>query len=228
MLNSIETYMKQKGKRACVVFDEFQEITEIDSGTILEKEMRSAFQHHEFVSYAFLGSKNHLMKELFNDKNRPFYNFGVHFPIKEIDSKHWYSYVHEQFSKGGYSVSPAMIETILGITHGHPYYTQLFCSELWEVYFHNKNLPDDCIANTLKTVLSKENNAFQEIWDKLKGRERMVLDAVAKEGNAAIFSKEFLLNYHLGTPSTIQRHVNALIEKDLIVRKDPKGGFRNQ
>ncbi len=216
LFDAIEEYLYKRNKRGCVVFDEFQEILSVDNGEKLEREMRSAFQHHKSVSYAFLGSKYHLMHGLFKDKNRPFYNFGVHYPLFGILKEDWTPYILRQFRKGGYSVEKMVCEKIMEITKGHPYYTQLFCSELWELFLHNKNLKEDCIYKTLDVVLQKEDHAFSEIWDGLRGRERQVLDAIVQEEHASVFSKEFITRYQFGTPSAIQRAVAGLIEKNLI------------
>lgn len=41
--------------------------------------------------------------------------------------------------------------------------------------------------------------------------------AVAKEGEASqITSRQFLLKYHLGNPSSVSRIVTALVEKNLL------------
>jgi hypothetical protein len=49
LFDAIEKYCRIKKKKACVVFDEFQEIATIENGELLEREMRSAMQHHTLV-----------------------------------------------------------------------------------------------------------------------------------------------------------------------------------
>ncbi len=56
----------QHNKNAVVVFDEFQEIANFDDQEI-ERKMRSVFQHHRNVCYIFMGSKTHLMRDIFNN-----------------------------------------------------------------------------------------------------------------------------------------------------------------
>src|SRR5438067_207359 len=60
-----------RGRRAALVFDEFQEVVEIDPG--LPKLMRSAFQEQPEVAHVYLGSKRHMMERIFNDANEPFW-----------------------------------------------------------------------------------------------------------------------------------------------------------
>lgn len=219
MFNFLEHFCTKKKLRACVVFDEFQEITAFDSEGLLEREMRSAFQHHESVSYAFLGSKIHLMKSLFKDKNRPFYNFGTHVELDTIDQKYWVPFIVKAFASGGKPIPSETGVQIVAQTGGHPYYTQMLCSELWEqtVMTGNKLSPDS-IEMALSAVLTKENHAFVELWDALSPAERRLCAALAETGPAAIYSSEFLLRYHLGASSTVQRIADRLMKKGIIDR----------
>ena len=57
-----------------VAFDEFQEVAGLSKEFALEKIFRSCIQAHRNVRYVFLGSKTHLMKRMFADATRPFYN----------------------------------------------------------------------------------------------------------------------------------------------------------
>lgn len=55
-------YAKHHNKRVVVVFDEFQEVINLE----IEDKLRSVLQHHEdMVSYIFLGSKKSIMTNLF-------------------------------------------------------------------------------------------------------------------------------------------------------------------
>ena len=57
-----ERLAASQGKSLVVVFDEFQEVHAV-CGPALLRTMRSRFQHHKNVSYAFSGSKMHLLRE---------------------------------------------------------------------------------------------------------------------------------------------------------------------
>jgi len=67
--------LKNKNEKWVIVFDEFQDINRLD-GEIIEKQFRSVLQLHQDIGYAFLGSKTHMLLNMFMDKRRAFYNFG--------------------------------------------------------------------------------------------------------------------------------------------------------
>ncbi len=64
------------GAEFIIILDEFQDVTKLDcnDNDILEA-LRGAMQHHEAITYGFLGSIEHLMTEVFENKKSPFYNF---------------------------------------------------------------------------------------------------------------------------------------------------------
>ncbi|HET7857516.1 MAG TPA: ATP-binding protein, partial [Gaiellaceae bacterium] len=59
----------ERKRRVALVFDEFQEVVEIDSE--LPKLMRSVFQEQPEVGHVYLGSKRHMLERIFNDENEP-------------------------------------------------------------------------------------------------------------------------------------------------------------
>lgn len=219
LFNFIERYCDRKKLRACIVFDEFQEITSFDTDGLLEREMRSAFQHHASVSYAFLGSKVHLMHGMFKDKNRPFYNFGTHFELGTIDETHWTPFIGKKFRLGGVPLTVGGCREVIACTGGHPYYTQMICSELWEQAVHSgRASADGLLEAALVSVLSKENHAFVELWDSLTPAERRFISAVAETGQSAVYSSGFIQRYHLGAASSVQRVVERLMKRGIIDR----------
>src|SRR5438552_3661994 len=66
---------KRTGKRVVVVFDEFQAAGRL--GPRVFDVMRTRFQAQRGVSYAFLGSEQGILEELFSDTGHAFYRFAV-------------------------------------------------------------------------------------------------------------------------------------------------------
>lgn len=222
LFDCADHYCKKHKIRGAVIFDEFQEIVSLEEGDVLEREMRSAFQHHQHVSYAFLGSKMHLMNELFKDKNRPFFNFGARYELKSISEKEWIPYIQKKFNQGGYVVSEEALRLLTEITSGHPYYTQLLCSEIWESCREEKEVTGEKLEQILQEALCKENHAFQELWDSLSRLQRKVVHTLAQEPDAALFSAENARKYSLGAQSTTHRTVEQLLKKGVLIKEKGK------
>src|SRR5713101_3961949 len=65
----------RSGKRVVVIFDEFQAAGRL--GPRVFDVMRARFQAQRGVAYAFLGSEEGILEQLFSEKGRAFYRFAV-------------------------------------------------------------------------------------------------------------------------------------------------------
>ena len=66
----------EKGIQIVICIDEFQQISDFEDSKTFQKKLRSVWQLQQHVSYCLFRSKKHLMNELFEKKNLPFYKFG--------------------------------------------------------------------------------------------------------------------------------------------------------
>ena len=94
------------GKRVVVVFDEFQAAGRL--GPRVFDVMRARFQAQRGVAYAFLGSEEGILEELFSEKGRAFYRFAVPIDLADaggnrfgIAPDDWLTYIKEKLSKSG-------------------------------------------------------------------------------------------------------------------------------
>ena len=202
-------------KNAVVVFDEFQEIANFDDQEI-ERKMRSVFQHHRNVSYVFMGSKTHLMRDIFNNPNRPFYKSGKHFPLEKIDSSALGNFAAGKFKASGIKIAKHEIKEILEVTERHPYYFQMLCHVLWEIALDDKAVKLSHIERAVEILISRESSAYTAIWESLTAKQKNLLVALVQEHNPEIYSRRFLDKHGLGAPSSLQKAIKKLIKMELI------------
>lgn len=226
LFEAVATMSLQTGKKAVVVFDEFQEITGWDVKGQIERQMRTHFQMHESVSYIFMGSKRHLMQELFRNKNRPFYRFGRHFPLGKIPKDEFAEFIQRHFEETGYQTDLDAIREILHAADDHPYYTQLLCNILWDRKRQEKVIAKEDIYLAVQEVFMREAHAFHDIWDMLPLKSRQLLVALAKEDSPQVrpFSSGFLQKHNLGSASSVQRAITRLLEEEVLEKTN--GGYQ--
>ena len=210
---------KKKGKRAVVVFDEFQEIVNLD-GEDVQRGLRSKIQHHDRVAYVFMGSRRHLLDKIFSDKNRPLYRIGKPFHLQRIPPDEFGRFIAQRFESTMVKIDSEIVSRILQITESHPYYTQQLCHELWNLSASGGEVEDADVDLALREVLVSQNYAYTTIWDSLRGKQRPLLLAIAREGGEGVYSKDFVDRYDLGGASTVQKAIRHLVEKGLVERKD--------
>ncbi|GEM_PF-73421 len=226
LLKAVHKRAKEEKKEACVVFDEFQEIANYSDDEV-EKEMRTIFQSHRNVSYIFLGSKKHLFGKLFQDPNRPFYKSGKHMPLGRLPAEEVKKHVKERFALGGVTVQKEVLSLIAEKGAGHPYYTQLLCHILWDECLEKKAISEKDVEFALDKMLKREGEVYETILDDLTQKQKHLLIAMGLEPKAKIFSAQFLSEYHLGSPSSVQKALQNLIEKDLLDRENDHFVFQD-
>lgn len=122
-----------------IAFDEFQEITKLN-GENFEKLLRSGIQHHQNVSYLFLGSKTHILKDMFNNKNRAFYNAASVMSINKIDENKSIEYLMSRFELNHMMMDVNIAKHLLQSAGNIPYYIQFIASEIWQTLILNDEI----------------------------------------------------------------------------------------
>lgn len=136
-----------------------------------------------------------------------------------IEPEHWIPFVKEGLGGAGMAVSDDQVRSILDVTRGHPYYTQMLCSEIWEILVHGEREHDETLVpDALRAVLVKESHAFVEIWDSLSRFDRRLLLAMAESPTRHVFAAEFMAQHRLGAASSVQRAVQRLTKRGIIRR----------
>jgi uncharacterized protein len=74
-----------------------------------QRKLRSHWQRHDKVHYCLYGSKRHLMNQLFESSDLPFYKFGAVHYLKKIEITEWIPFVANKFKKTGRAISTDQI-----------------------------------------------------------------------------------------------------------------------
>jgi hypothetical protein len=72
VMEGLFSYVEKNNRKACCVFDEFQEIATLPESKRIEGTLRSHIQMHKSISFVYVGSRRQLLMDMFG-KNRPFY-----------------------------------------------------------------------------------------------------------------------------------------------------------
>ncbi|AEC52738.1 ATPase [Pyrococcus sp. NA2] len=209
------------GKKVVVVFDEFQEISNL--GKDILPKMRAEFQGQKDVTFVFVGSKQGMMRKIFHSPKSPFYNFGMHMVLKRIPREKFEPFISTKFEESGLKIEKDVIEKILDITKGHPHYTQMICYHLWlnATISRQQKISMDDLKEIIDEILSETSEFFEEIWSSLPMNQRRVLVAIAK-GERDLYSRDFMNRYGFNRASTVQVSLRALQEKELIIKENGK------
>ena len=210
----------RRNRRVGIAFDEFQRILEY-SNDLVERTLRSTIQDQQGVAYLFLGSRKHLIQRMVLDRSSPLYRAGGHYPLNPISIEEWVPFIRERFETTGKEILDNHIRAICQLTEGHPFYTQHLCHALWELCKAQEPVEEEMIDAAVKLLLERESYAYVTLWESLTQIQRRFLKGLATEpDDVRVFGATFVQRHHLSSPSSIQRVVDALLEKDIIDRSN--------
>lgn len=172
LVNEVST----EKKRVVLIFDEFQEIKEIEKG--LDKKLRGILQLQDKINCIFLGSQESMMQEIFNDKKSPFYHFGLIMQLKRIPENEFFQFLNERFSKITAQSENISLE-ILQVTHCHPYYTQQLAFQVWDAIQYQK-IGNDVVNQAIGQLVQMHDLDFERFWINLNKTDRNTLMLLAQ------------------------------------------------
>jgi AAA+ ATPase superfamily predicted ATPase len=210
----------ERRRPVVIVFDEFQEVVAIDPR--FPNLMRSVFQAQPEVGHVYLGSKRHVLQEIFSDRNQPFWRSAKQIEIGMIEPARFARFLRARFEAGGRSVADAALERLLGATGGHPYATQELSYYTWELVAPGSEATPATVERALDNVLRSEHNHLTQLWDDASRQQRLVMLALAEEPSASPYSEGYRREHELPGSPSVQSALGALIRRE-VVGRDTRG-----
>jgi len=208
-------------QRWIVAFDEFQEITSLN-GDSFEKLLRSVIQHHQNVSYLFFGSRTHLLKDMFNNKSRAFYQAAMLMNIDVIDKNESIDYLLSRFSIDRITITEETAGYIVEKAYGIPYYIQFIAAEIWQQVINaGKTVTQKTVDVAVQQIIDLKSDYYWELSNKQTNYRKKDLKALC-ENRDELFSKATANKYGLGTASSTQKAMESLLEQGIIENVNKK------
>jgi len=201
------------GKKMIVCIDEFQSVNEYRDSLAFQRMLRAHWQRHNKVCYCLYGSKRHLLINIFNSYDMPFYKFGDILFLKKISREDWVKFITERFAATNKNISIELSGRIADTMQNHPYYTQQYSQQVWLRTEYECN--EEILQTALTSLIDQLSLLFTNVIDSLNTRQINFLMAVVA-GKNNFSAKETLKKYDLGTSANIKNIKKALLEKDLI------------
>jgi hypothetical protein len=182
--------------------------------------LRSVFQEQDRVSHVFLGSRRHLMDELFHDKSAHLYRSARPLPLGPIPVAKFARWIRRRFAASGVDAADETVAAVLALSGGRPFETQQLCAFVWEQARDEGTLATlGVLKKALSRLIDAETPRYVAVWDSLSQHQRAVLESIALEGRA-VYSEEYRLRHKLGGAGSVQSSLRALEAKELVERSN--------
>ena len=214
-LRALEKFTAGNEPPVNVAMDEFQEITEVGDPVRIEGLLRQYVQKLR-CSFFFIGSRRRVLLDMFNQRNRPFYQSAINMVLPSLPLDEFGPFLSGLFRNGGMACSEADGARLAGLTGGHPYYTQKLCFFLYEK--DSAAISEPLIHEALEDLLANETPVFEAMSQGLAPRQIALARALAVEETASVFASDYMARHDLGSSGGIQGALKKLTRLDIIER----------
>jgi len=213
---------RDRKQRIVLILDEFQQVVDIDDH--LPALMRSVFQTQTDVAHIFLGSRQHLMRRVFTDRNQPLYRSARSLPLGPIGVPQFSGFIRERCRASHVAIHQEAVEHILKITGSHPHDTQELAHFAWALARAAEGrITTGVVDAALARVVAAEDAHYTPLWESLTLVQRRVLLAIARDPGMHVFGEAFRRTHRLGAASTVQTAIERLVEREIIEGASTRG-----
>ena len=187
-----------------------------------------------------MGSKTHLLLNMFRDKSRAFYNVGKIIKVEKIPEDETIKFLTERFADFNIILTKDSAKYIISVSENIPYYVQFIAAETWQTKvaleypplefvkgesYGKADLPGRInektkiekkdIDSAVNRLIDAQSDYYLELYSNLSSYQKKVLFAICESGSN-IFSKEYTAKYGLSTGSSTQRAVQKIVDLAIV------------
>jgi len=215
-LDEIFNYLSAAGKPCIVAIDEFQQITSYPEKNI-EALLRTHMQRCNNAIFIFAGSRRHTIGNMFLSASRPFYQSVSMLYLDSIELDKYADFARLHFNRVGKDITPDTISAVYKQFKGVTWYIQKILNVLYTLTPTGETCDISVVREAVTSIIESYKYVFQEMLFRLPAKQKELLIAIAKEGEAhAITSGDFVKKYGLTSASSVQSALRGLMEKDFI------------
>ena len=223
-LDEIFAYIDEADKPCIIAIDEFQQIGEYPEKTV-EALLRTKIQKCQRAQFIFSGSKRHMMSNMFNSPSKPFYQSAITMGLEPLPMSVYSDFAIRLFEERNRHLEREVVEAIWQKYDGYTWFVQMMMNELFALTPSGEVCHESLIAEAHQNVIMSQENTYKDLLSNLPPKQKMVLQAIAKEGIAQnITSSKFIKKYNLNSASTVQSAVKLLLKNDLLTKTE--NGYR--
>jgi hypothetical protein len=202
-------FLMSKKQKIVITIDEFQQIALIKNVKI-DALLRKYMQEDKKISYFFLGSKRHMLTDLFRYK-APLYEMATHYELQGIQLEDYIEYI-QQYLKISDSLVVYMIDTAKNETKLIIH----ICSILYDRH-SKKSISENIINETIKEIVMSKHSSYSMLFDSFSLGKKKAFKILCNHKD--LYKKEVLDEYSISKQSLLSS-LNALFKDEIIDKNE--------
>ena len=216
-----------KKRRPVVVFDEFQDILNLEDSYEALALLRSKIQFQSDIPYIFVGSIRHKMDAIFTHHDSPFFKSAIPLTVDPLPYEEFSEFLKKKFTTGQRKIEDEVLQMVFEIANNISGDIQQLCEAFWEVTLKKEIISLDKLKNALELIFSREQKSYENYISLLTNIQLKCLMAIAKEGGKRVFSVSFMKSAGFNNPSSVRRAITRLINLNILFESGGEYRFVN-
>jgi hypothetical protein len=219
-IEQLFSFINKLSNKTILILDEIQQLSSFTEGATVEYLFKNiAASKNIQIIYSASNCEN--LKKFLSKNSKQFSAIET-IELYCIDHDVYKAHMSKLFSKSKMSLSENILDQILDWCRDHTFYVQFVCNR---IYQNGIKQPDEWrIERLFSEILQEHEAVYFSYRNLLTLNQWELLRAIAKENGARqVLGNEFIRKYNLGSTSSIQTALAALIEKEMVI--DAEGRF---
>lgn len=214
-LRALQETAERKGRRVVVAIDEFQVLVERDNAGTTIRKMRAIIQHQDQVSYILCGSKAHVLRDLIEGPERPFWQQLEPVEVGGIPIEHFRDLATDVFRAHGHDLPDPVLERVGHLCEDNPKRIQELFSGLLAL---GRTPTTEDVDHVLRDQIDGQHHLLDDLFALVKeGTQKRLLVGLAREGSGhGVYGAAFIARYGLGTSGHVAKAVAGLQAKGIL------------
>ena len=209
-IEEVFRFLEQAEKPCIVAIDEFQRIADYPEKNV-EAILRTHIQKMRNCKFVFAGSDRHLLGQMFQDYNRPFYNSAATITLEQIERSKYNAFATMHFEEYNKHISPEDVDRVYDLFDGNTFAMQKTLNIAFSLTEKKEWCTIDTIRQAIDEIIEENDFSYRTHLMSVGSSQKEVLYAIARSGKAMqITSAAFVGKYRLGSASSVQSAVRKL------------------
>ncbi len=225
-LDDLFDYLEQTPKPNLVVFDEFQQIQYYPER--MAAIIRSFTQKMNNTKFIFCGSSKHMLTEMFQIANQPFYKSAQPLEIAPLPIDTYSPFCKRLFQECNKDITDEAVRFMYWLFSGETAPMQETMNHVFSKTPSHGIAGKESLVAALDALLDSRDASFREILNRIdRVQTRNTLFCIAAMGIAEnLTSSQVMRYYHLDNASSVQKSLLALQDENSpLIRKLTKGVY---
>ena len=209
-IEEVFRFLEQADKPCIVAIDEFQRIADYPEKNV-EAILRTHIQRMRNCEFVFAGSDRHLLGQMFQDYNRPFYESATVLSLEKIERSKYNAFVLTHFEEFGKHIASEDVNRVYDLFDGNTFAMHKTLHMAFSLTAEKGVCTIETIRQAIDDVIEDNDFTYRTHLMPMGSSQKELLYAIARSGKAMqITSAAFVGKYRLGSPSSVQSAVRKL------------------